>query len=166
MLSDNQDICGETLQWPTHPRRILILGHYPLGREGWPMSLDKVSSHQRTLPRSLFRDGNEILNLPLLCITQINIWPKKLQTPNWKALKCKPVLVRIYRNCSILEVWLPFEVWLPLMTCWMCILRTLLSGWSFLFRIYANCGAIAVIASTTYMTVVNTLPSSPLRWRW
>ena len=27
--------------------------------------------------------------------------------------------------------------------------------------IYANCGAIAVIASTTYMTVVNTLPPSP-----
>ena len=25
----------------------------------------------------------------------------------------------------------------------------------------ANCGAIAVIASTTYMTVVNTLPPSP-----
>ena len=28
---------------------------------------------------------------------------------------------------------------------------------------YANCGAIAVIASMTYMTVVNTLPPSPLR---
>ena len=33
-------------------------------------------------------------------------------------------------------------------------LRTLLSGWSSLFMIYANCGAIAVIASTTYMTIV------------
>jgi len=29
--------------------------------------------------------------------------------------------------------------------------------------IYANCGAIAVIASTTYTTVVNTPPHSPLR---
>ena len=80
----------------------------------------------------------------------------------------------LYRNCVglfstpivILEGWLHSEAWLPFMTCWICILKTLLSGWSFLFRIYANCGAIAVIASTTYMTVVNTLPSSHLRWRW
>ena len=35
-----------------------------------------------------------------------------------------------------------------------CILRTSLSGWSFLFMMYANCGAIAVITSTTYMTIV------------
>ena len=53
----------------------------------------------------------------------------------------QPVLVRIYCNCAIREAWLPFMT---------CILRTLLSGWSFLFMIYANCGAIAVIASTTY----------------
>ena len=33
-------------------------------------------------------------------------------------------------NCAIMEVWLPF------MACRICILRTLLSGWSFLFMIY------------------------------
>ena len=57
------------------------------------------------------------------------------------------------------------RAWLPFLTCWICILRTLLSGLSFLFRIYANCGVIAVIASTTYMTVMNTPPPSPLRWQ-
>ena len=35
----------------------------------------------------------------------------------------QPLLV--YRNCAIVEAWLPF------MTCRICILRTLLSGWSF-----------------------------------
>jgi len=29
----------------------------------------------------------------------------------------QPVLVRIYRNCAIVEVWLPSEAWLPFMTC-------------------------------------------------
>ena len=57
--------------------------------------------------------------------------------PAWRN-SYQPVLVRIY-NCAILEVWLPSEAWLPFMTCWICILRTSLSGWSFLFRIYANC---------------------------
>ena len=57
----------------------------------------------------------------------------------------QPVLVHIFRNCAIVEAWLPF------MTCRktyrICILRTSLSGWSFLFMIhvYVNCGAIAVI---------------------
>ena len=35
----------------------------------------------------------------------------------------QPVLVRIYRNCAILEAWLPSEAWIPFMTCWICILR-------------------------------------------
>ena len=69
----------------------------------------------------------------------------------------QPVLVRIYRNCAILEAWLPSEAWLLFMACWICILRTLLSGWSFLFRIYANCGAIAVVATliTTPTSILN-----------
>ena len=45
------------------------------------------------------------------------------------------LLVRIYRKCAIVEVWLPF------MMCRICNLRTLLSGWSFLFMIQANCGS-------------------------
>ena len=41
------------------------------------------------------------------------------------------------------------EVWLPFMMCRVSTLRPFLSGYSFLFMIiYANCGAIAVIASS------------------
>ena len=58
----------------------------------------------------------------------------------------QPVLVRVFCDFTIVEAWLPF------MTCRICILRTFLPGWSFLFMIHADCGAIAVIASTTYMT--------------
>jgi len=64
----------------------------------------------------------------------------------------QPVLVR---NCAIVEAWLPF------MMCSICILRTLLSGLSFLFRIYANCGAIVGIASMTYMTIVELFAEHP-----
>jgi len=51
-----------------------------------------------------------------------------------------------------------------------CILRTLLSGWSFLLMMCTNCGAIAVIASMTYMTIMELFDEylhpapSPLRW--
>ena len=60
------------------------------------------------------------------------------------------VLVRIYRNCAILEAWLHSEAWLPFMTFeyvsskHYCQAEVFCSGY-----IYANCGAIAVIASTT-----------------
>ena len=121
---------------------------------------------------------NRILSLWLswlrLSPSQSDIWWLTTARRN----SCQPVLVHIYRNlvlcpdhtslwhetnrnCAILEAWLPF------MTCWIFILRTLLSGWSFLFNIiYANRGDIAVIASTTYMNVMNTPPPSPLRWQW
>ena len=46
------------------------------------------------------------------------------------------------------------EAWLPFVTCRICILWIILSGWRFLFVIYANYGAMAVNASTTYMTIV------------
>ena len=48
-----------------------------------------------------------------------------------------------------------------LLTCGICILRILLSGWSFLFMMYANCEAIAVIASTTYMTIAELFDEYP-----
>jgi len=48
-----------------------------------------------------------------------------------------------------------------LMTCRVCILRTSPSGWSFLFMIYANYGAIAVIVSTIYMTTVELFDEYP-----
>ena len=49
-----------------------------------------------------------------------------------------------------------------------CTRRTLLSGWSFLFMIYATFGAIGVLASMTCMgtkeLVMENLLPSPLRW--
>ena len=60
----------------------------------------------------------------------------------------QPVLVRLSLDCAIMEAWLPF------VTCRICILWIILSGWRFLFVIYANYGAMAVNASTTYMTIV------------
>ena len=76
----------------------------------------------------------------------------------------QPVLVRIFRNCAIVEALLPF------MTCRktyrLCIVRTSLSDWSFLFMIYVNCGAIAVITSTTYTTIAQLFDeySAPFPW--
>ena len=52
----------------------------------------------------------------------------------------QPVLVRIFRYCAIVKAWLPFM--LCRKTYRICILRTSLSGWSFLFMIYVNCGAL------------------------
>ena len=49
------------------------------------------------------------------CLTnpcQSDIW--RLTTARRNSYQ--PVLVRIYRNCAILEAWLPFQAWLPFMT--------------------------------------------------
>jgi len=63
---------------------------------------------------------------------QSDIW--RLMTARRNSYQ--PVLFRIYRNCAIVGAWLPFVM------CRICILRALLSGWSFLFMIYANCASI------------------------
>jgi len=85
------------------------------------------------------------------CLLQSDIW--WLTTARRSSYQS--VLVRIYCNRAIVEARFPF------MTCRICILRTLLSGWSFVFKIYANCGAIAVIASMTYMTVMELFDEYP-----
>jgi len=71
-----------------------------------------------------------------------------------RRISYQTVLVRIFRNCAIVEAWLPFTTCRKINVSMMygiCILRTSLSGWSFVFMIYANCGAIAVIPSMTYI---------------
>ena len=74
---------------------------------------------------------------------------------------CQPVLVRIYRNCAIKEAWLPFR------TCRICILRTLLSGWSFLFMIMQIVEPLQSLqAWLSWSSLMNTPPPSPLRWWW
>ena len=52
--------------------------------------------------------------------------------------------------------------WLPFMTCRICILRTLTCQAEVICSWYANCGAIAVIASTTY--VAWRIPRPLLLW--
>ena len=66
-------------------------------------------------------------------------------------------------TCPYLPWLAIIEAGLPFMTCRICVLRTLLSGSSFQFVIYVICGAIAVIASMTYMiTMLHSLTHSDM----
>ena len=65
----------------------------------------------------------------------------------------QPVLVCTFRNCAIVEAWLPF------MTRRICILRTLACQAE--GTVSVHCGAIAFIASTTYMTIMELFDEHP-----
>ena len=87
--------------------------------------------------------------LPNLC--QSDIWWLTTARRN----SYQPVLVCIYHNCAIVEAWLPF------MTCRICIFRTLLARLKFSVHDMCNCGAIAVITSATYMTIMELFDEYP-----
>ena len=74
----------------------------------------------------------------------------------------QPVLVRIYRNSAILEAWLPFKA---RMASFHDVLNMYPQNVTvrLKFSVQDICPLCPVIARTTYMTVVNTPPPSPLR---
>jgi len=65
----------------------------------------------------------------------------------------QPVIVCIYRNSVIMEAWFPFMNMHPCMT---------LEYASSEHHCHANCGAIALITSTTYMTIVELFDEYPV----
>ena len=91
---------------------------------------------------------------------RLRCFPNPCESDNWwlttaRRNSYQPVLVRIFLTVpSWRRGFLSRHVENVYTTYGICILRTSLSGWRFLFMIYANCGAIAVITSTTYMTIM------------
>ena len=104
------------------------------------------SSHANALYHSLF-----LMVVFYRCLSnpcQSDIWWLTTARRNFY----QAVLIRIYHDCAIMEAWLPF------MTCRIWTIRTWLSG-CMKFSVhdnnnYVNCGAIVVIASTVYATIM------------
>ena len=77
----------------------------------------------------------------------------------------QPVLVCIYRNCAIVEVWLPF------MMCRTCILKTLTCQadvfCSWYMQIVEPLQSLQARPTwLSWSSLINALPPSPLRWWW